>query len=101
MNGEQRLEMKDLGWSDWFAERAECKPPDTIARVASVDRDQLLLLGQTGTFRARLAGSFRHHQPGKLPCVGDWVCIEKHPGDDFGLVRSLLPRRTMLRRRSA
>jgi len=101
MNGKQNLELKDLGWSDWFAERNECESPDSIARVAAVDRDLLLLLNQAGTFRARLAGSYRHHQSGELPCVGDWVCVEKQPGDDFGLVRSLLPRRTTLRRRSA
>jgi ribosome biogenesis GTPase len=29
------------------------------------------------------------------------VCAEKHPGDDFGIIQSLLERRTMLRRKSA
>jgi len=97
------MELKELGWSDWFEKRAECGPSDTVARVAAVDRDRLLLMDQAGPFRAKLAGSFlyRRHPSRELPCVGDWVCVERKPGDDLGLIHSLLPRRTTLRRRSA
>ena len=99
----QHCELNELGWSDWFEQRAECKPTDTIARVAAVDRDQLLLVDQTSPFRAKLAGSYlhRHHLSHELPCVGDWVCLEKQSGDDFGVVHALLERRTSLRRKSA
>ncbi|MBF0410347.1 MAG: ribosome small subunit-dependent GTPase A [Candidatus Riflebacteria bacterium] len=98
----QHCELNELGWSDWFEQRSECKPTDTIARVAAVDRDQLLLVDQTGLFRGKLAGSYLyHHQLShELPCVGDWVCVEKQSGDDFGVVHSLLERRTSLRRKS-
>ena len=96
-------ELNELGWSDWFEQRAKCGPTDTIARVAAVDRDQLLLVDQAGHFRAKPAGSYlyRHHLSHELPCVGDWVCVEKQPGDDFGVIHALLERRTWLRRKSA
>ena len=99
----QHCELNELGWSDWFEQRAECKPTDTIARVAAVDRGQLLLVDQTGHFRAKLAGSYlhRHHLSHELPCVGDWVCLEKQSDDDFGVIHALLDRRTSLRRKSA
>ena len=60
-------------------------------------------MDQIGTFRAKLAGSYlyRHHLSQELPCVGDWVCVEKHPADGLGLVHRLLERRTALRRKSA
>ncbi len=92
-----------IGWNEWFEARAECGLEETIARVAAVDRDSLLLMDHDGTFRAKLAGSYlyRHNLSQELPCVGDWVCVEKHPADDLGLVRTLLERRTALRRRSA
>lgn len=92
-----------LGWNEWFEERAEGGPADTIARVAAVDRGWLLLMDQAGTFRAKLSGSFLHqHRPAhELPCVGDWVGVEKTPSEDFGLVHQLLERRTSLRRKSA
>lgn len=100
--GEYR-ELSELGWSDWFARRADCKPPDTVARVAAVDRDQVLLVDQDGSFRAKLAGRYLHHHhlSQELPCVGDWVCVEKQPGADFGVVHALVERRTSLRRKSA
>lgn len=92
-----------LGWSDWFDLRAECGPTETLARVAAVDREQLLLVDSAGTFRGRLSGSYlhRHRRPGELPCVGDWVCLERQPGDTFGVVRSLIERRTSLFRKAA
>ena len=97
------IELARIGWNEWFEERAAYGPADTLARVAAVDREMLLLMDQSGTFRAKLAGSFlhRHRLPQELPCVGDWVCVEKQPTDDFGMVHMLLQRRTALRRKSA
>jgi ribosome biogenesis GTPase len=99
----QHYELKELGWSDWFEQRAECGSTDTVARVAAVDRDQLLLVDQAGHFGAKLAGSYlyRHQLSHELPCVGDWVCVEKQPCADFGVIHALLERRTSLRRKSA
>jgi len=99
----QRRELSELGWSEWFEQRAQCKPADTIARVAAIDRDRLLLVDQTGSFRAKLAGSYlhRHHLSHELPCVGDWVCVKKQSDGDHGVVNEVLERRTSLRRKSA
>ena len=82
----RHFELKELGWDGYFAQRADCRPSDTVARVFAVDRGRLLLIDQTGPFRAKLAGSYlyRHHLPQDLPCVGDWVCVEKPPDDDCG-----------------
>ncbi len=97
------MELNELGWNDWFEQRANCKPTETVARVAAVDRDQWLLVDQSGHFRAKLAGRYLHHHhlSQELPCVGDWVCVEKQSGDDFGVIHALLERRTSLRRKSA
>ena len=99
----QYSEMNELGWNDWFAQRATCKPTESVARVAAVDRDQLLLVDQSGHFRAKLAGRYLHHHhlSQELPCVGDWVCVERQSGDDFGVIHTVLERRTSLRRKSA
>jgi len=96
-------ELHELGWSDWFEQRAVDKMSGTFARVAAVDRDQLLLVDQAGHFRAKLSGSYlhRHRLSHELPCVGDWVQLERQSGDDFGVVHEVLERRTSLRRKSA
>jgi ribosome biogenesis GTPase len=101
----RQIDLAGLGWSAWFQERAglHCRPEDTVARVVAVDRDQLLLMNQTGQFRAKLSGSYLYRQQlsQEFPCVGDWVCVGIHPGDEFGLIHALLERKTALRRRSA
>jgi ribosome biogenesis GTPase len=96
-------ELNGLGWGEWFEARSRGEPGQTIARVAAVDRELLLLVDQNGPFRAKLAGSYlhRHSQPHELPCVGDWVRLEKEVSDGFGVVHGLLERRTSLRRKSA
>lgn len=99
------MNLEALGWDARFEELAglQGRPVETVARVAAVDREQLLLLNGTEAFRARLAGSFlyRNRQADELPCVGDWVCVEKGPDDDVGLVQAVLDRRTSLRRKAA
>lgn len=94
--------LEALGWDNWFAvqARVHCDPAASVARVAAVDRDQLLLLNESAAFRARLAGKFLYHSvsSAELPCVGDWVCVEKSPADQFGLVHGVLARKTSVRR---
>jgi ribosome biogenesis GTPase len=99
----QYSELNELGWNDWFAQRANCKPTESVARVAAVDRDQLLLIDQSGHFRAKLSGRYLHHHHlnQELPCVGDWVCVEKQSGDSFAMIQAILERRTSLRRKTA
>ena len=99
----QHSDLIELGWNEWFEQRTAYTPTDTFARVAAVDRDQLLLVDQSGHFRAKLAGSYlhRHHLSLELPCVGDWVSLEKHSGEGLGMVHTLLERKTELRRKSA
>lgn len=90
-----------LGWNAWFEERAESDSADILARVVAVDRNSLLLMNQNGTFRAKMAGSYLHHHPllQELPCVGDWVGVERNKPEECGLVNLLLERRTLLRRK--
>ena len=99
----RRHELAELGWNDWFEQRAELKPADRIARVVAVDRDRFLLMDRSGVFGGKLSGRhlYRRHLSRELPCIGDWVCFEKQPGDDVGLIHTLLERRTELRRKTA
>jgi ribosome biogenesis GTPase / thiamine phosphate phosphatase len=95
---------ESLGWNAWFAEQARlhCGPADTAARVTSVDRGWLVLVNETGVFRAQLSGNLLHsaRAAAARPCVGDWVCVARAGADGFGSVQALLERQTSLRRKA-
>jgi ribosome biogenesis GTPase len=97
--------LETLGWNGWFDEQAmlHCDLTRTLARVVAVDRGQLLLLNEMGVFRAKLSGKyiFESNVSADLPCVGDWVCVEKTNADQFGLIHGVLGRKTSLRRKEA
>jgi ribosome biogenesis GTPase / thiamine phosphate phosphatase len=93
-----------LGWSAWFADQAVslCGPNGTAARVTSVDRGWLVLLNETGVFRAQLSGNLLHQsrEASARPCVGDWVCVQRASADAVGSVGAVLDRKTSLRRKA-
>jgi ribosome biogenesis GTPase len=95
-------ERESLGWNAWFAEQARlhCGPADSAARVTAVDRGWLLLLNETGVFRAQLSGNLLHsaRAAAARPCVGDWVCVTR--GGEGGAVQGILARQTSLRRKA-
>lgn len=97
--------LEAFGWNSWLEEQAQlgCEPSSAIGRVVAVDRNQLLLLNESGTFPAKLSGKYMYQStsPEKYPCVGDWVCVEKSPADQYGVVHNVLPRRTSLWRKAA
>ncbi len=94
-----------LGWDDWFEAQqgSLCGADAAVARVSAVDRDQLLLLGEAGLFRARLSGKWRRASGSAAarPCVGDWVCVDLAEPGQTGIVQEVFERRTCLRRRAA
>jgi len=97
--------LEALGWDDWFAEHAksDCHSAGFFGRVAAVDRELLLLINESGVFRAKLSGKYMYESvsSSQLPCVGDWVCVEKTPADQFGLVHCIVGRKASLRRKMA
>lgn len=95
-----------LGWRDDGVPVPPCGDGQSLARVLAVDRDALLLDDGSGAFRGRLAGRWLHEaseaaDAQALPCVGDWVCVERPAGDGVARVERLLPRHSALRRRAA
>jgi len=98
------MELRDLGFSPWFEERARsvCGPGHRTARVTAVDRAGYLIRNESGEIPAELAGKFRYTvgSTAALPCVGDWVCVQFHNSGASAVIHGVLPRKTFLRRKS-
>ena len=99
------MDLKTLGYDRWVEEHQGglLQPEQSIARVTSVDRGACLVCDQDGETPAELAGKFRFRAQSTidLPCVGDWVCVRRHPAGSPAIIHAVLPRRTFLRRKCA
>ena len=97
------MELTALGFDSWFAQRSAplLQPGQGVARVTAVDRDAFLVRTQDGETYAELAGRFRFEAEtaGDLPCVGDWVCVQRHPSGGPAVIHGVIPRKTFLRRK--
>jgi len=103
-------ELVRLGWDTaWQAARAAADPDGAWqpARIAAEHRGAYQALGPGGLAWVELPGRAFHDAADKrdLPTVGDWVLIERWrtaaAGGGAGVIRAVLPRRSLLVRRAA
>src|SRR5687767_6266264 len=98
------------GWDDRWAEaRREIDPGELLepVRIAAEHRGAYEAVGDGGVAWVELTGKTFHEAADKraLPTVGDWVLVERWrealAKSGAGIVRAILPRRTLLVRRAA
>jgi ribosome biogenesis GTPase len=99
-----------LGWDTaWEAARAAADPEAAWqpARIAAEHRGAYQALGPGGLAWVELTGRTFHAAADKrdLPTVGDWVLVERWAGavggGGAGVIRAVLPRKSLLIRRAA
>ena len=96
------MNSKTLGYDDWFASHACAMLPEgqSVARVMTVDRGAFLVRDERDETVAELSGKFRFEAEAipDLPCVGDWVCVDRS-SPALAIIHAILPRKTYLRRK--
>jgi ribosome biogenesis GTPase len=82
--------LEAFGWSEFFADAFAPYEPEGLipGRVAVQERGAVVLFTTTGTLRA--SGE---------AVAGDWVGVRPVPGEERGIVRVVLPRRTRFARK--
>jgi len=103
------MTLSELGLDSWFENHIheQSGSEHSIARVVAIDRGRILVHDGHGEFSAELLGKFFYtaESAAKFPCVGDWVCLEHHDSDSnhsesFASIHSILPRKTLLKRKT-
>ena len=98
------MELNDLGFSQWFQDQLDGlqRPDCGMARVTAVNRDSYLVRNRDSEVLAELAGSFMFAARTRmdLPAVGDWALVQHHNCGTFAIIHGLLPRRSVLRRKT-
>lgn len=104
MNLENSIFLKNLGFDDWFLKQwGVMEIPETCpARVSAVDRDRMMILTEHGEIQAELTGKMlMETDPSARPTVGDWVQARLLNDGTLAIIHAVLPRKTLLKRKTA
>lgn len=99
------MNLESLGFSDWTRESLKkCEQPDMdLARVLTVDRDQFMIIGEHGEMPAEVTGKIMFAAESRIdfPAVGDWVLVTLFDDATHAIINEVVPRRSLLSRKTA
>lgn len=100
-----KMELKDLGFTDWFKDQftAPQQPDHGLARVVAVDKEKYRIRNQLAEIPAEIAGKIMFTAGSNLdfPAVGDWVQVQYVDKGSFAIIHEILPRISVLKRKTA
>ena len=96
--------LERFGFNDWFRTQAEIEGINNyeIARVVVVHRDSCVITKGDGEVFAECSGNllYSSDSPLDLPTTGDWVYADFYEGDAHAIIHGILPRETLLKRKT-
>lgn len=94
-----------LGFDNWFKNKIEQDKKDnfSIVRVISVNKNSFVVSNGEKDIYAELNGKFLFNSDTTLdfPTVGDWVYTQIFDEDSLAIIHDILPRKTLLKRKSS
>jgi ribosome biogenesis GTPase len=99
------MKLEDLGFSEWLKERLEESQQQkfSLARISTVNKNNYLIQNEETEIPAEITGKILYEAETNLdlPTVGDWVSVEYFNQNTFAIIHSILPRKTLLKRKVA
>ncbi|MDM8518049.1 ribosome small subunit-dependent GTPase A [Desulfobacterales bacterium HSG16] len=99
------MNLNKLGFDKWFSDRTDSlKSVDhEIARVTTVNKDSFQIRNRDQDVFAELTGKmlFNADSPIDLPTVGDWVYAQFYDNESFAVIHEIIPRKSLLKRKTA
>ena len=97
--------LKRLGYGDWFRQQEtdDKRAAHDIARVLAVHKDSYTITKGDGYCFAECAGNLLYNAatPLDLPTTGDWVYTDFYDDDTHAVIHGVLPRKTVIKRKTA
>ena len=97
--------LENIGFSAWFRERLDPGKSKEFqpARVIAINKNSYQVSDGSGTVTAEITGRlmFNAESPLDLPTVGDWVYAQIPADRSLAIINDILPRKTLLKRKSA
>ena len=99
------MDIRTLGFDGWFENSFDLsKLTDyKLARIVAVDKESFIIRGEGSEARAELTGKLMYtaSSPLDYPTVGDWVCVQYFDDESFSVIHEIVPRKTVLKRKTS
>lgn len=99
------MNLDELGFSNWFQEKIDFTKLNEykIARVIAVNKDSYIIKNEKNDVIAELTGKmvFGADSPLDYPTVGDWVYAQYLDEGSFAVIHEILPRKSILKRKTS
>jgi len=97
--------LENIGFSLWFQDRLDADQiaAHKLARVVSVNKDRYVITDGLVELIAELSGhlSYTAVSSTDLPTTGDWVYTDFYDDDTHAIIHGVVPRNTLLKRKTA
>jgi ribosome biogenesis GTPase len=99
------MDIEKLGFDIWFKDKIDLsKTADfKIVRVISVSKNSFVVSNGEKDIYAELTGKFLFNSEDSLdlPAVGDWVYAQLFDDDSLAIIHDVLPRKSLLKRKTS
>ncbi len=99
------MNIEQLGFNKWFFDQIDpTKLIDhQIARVITVNKDSYTIDNGKGEVSAEVTGKllFSADSPLDYPATGDWVFAKYFDNDSFAIISEIVPRKSILKRKTS
>ncbi len=99
------MKIEQLGFNKWFFDEIDpTKLIDhQIARVITVNKDSYTIDNGKGEVSAEVTGKllFSADSPLDYPATGDWVFAKYFDNDSFAIISEIVPRKSILKRKTS
>ncbi len=97
--------LENIGYGDWFHNQVDVGKiaAHEVARVVAVHKDSYVITKGDGEVFAECSGNllYASGSPFDLPTTGDWIYADFYDDDSHAIIHGVLPRRTLLKRKTA
>jgi len=98
------MNLENLGYGKWFQDKTDsAKLADyQIARVITVDKNSYTINSGENDIFAEVTGKlmFNADSPLDYPAVGDWVYVQYFNDGSLAIIHEILPRKSLLKRKT-
>ena len=99
------MNLEKLDLNPWLKDKVDPEKLHDykIARVTAVNKDNFILKNEKKEVFAELTGKFLFNVESSLdtPTVGDWVYAQYFDDDSFAVIHELVPRKSILKRKTS